>query len=469
MAYWLGTTKTSYTLTEGITFGPGNNPTNYKWIVRAWFGSKYLELARDLPGNANTTVPLNWGSQKGNALMRVMGGSRSITTSKINAIMYDSGNWSDSGGNHQVFTMDLPNVTFTIPDDGLFNPKLSASFSLINALNGQWVQNKTTALITSTAEAAPGASIKGVANTFTADGDVWWGESVTKTTPITKAGTFQIKTETQDTRKLRKEIFTTINVLPYHSPRINTFTLQRCNSSGALDANGTYAKVTYNYEVKNISGNTATAVFQYLNGSTWTSIKTLTGSTGNSSFVTGNICPTNTETQFRVILTDKFESVTHTGSITPARAWMGFSQQGNAMVCGREYNPATDAGKTITARPFVAESHAYFDKKLIFNTAEAIKSLVDRLYPIGISLPFKEGVNPNTLFPGTTWQEMANVIESTITSGQCINNSDCNASNGGKVAMYQMDGTFASKWRFYLAPLNDAGTSIKTPWWLRTA
>ncbi|WP_286146555.1 hypothetical protein, partial [Ileibacterium valens] len=92
-----------------------------------------------------------------------------------------------------------------------------------------------------------------------------------------------------------------------------------------------------------------------------------------------------------------------------------------------------------------------------------------RLYPIGISLPFKEGVNPNTLFPGTTWQEMANVIESTITSGQCINNSDCNASNGGKVAMYQMDGTFASKWRFYLAPLNDTGTSIKTPWWLRTA
>lgn len=469
MAYWLGTTKTSYTLTEGITFGPGNNPTNYKWIVRAWFGSKYLELARDLPGNANTTVPLNWGSQKGNALMRVMGGSRSITTSKINAIMYDSGNWSDIGGNHQVFTMDLPNVTFTIPDDGLFNPKLSASFSLINALNGQWVQNKTTALITSTAEAAPGASIKGVANTFTADGDVWWGESVTKTTPITKAGTFQIKTETQDTRKLRKEIFTTINVLPYHSPRINTFTLQRCNSSGALDANGTYAKVTYNYEVKNISGNTATAVFQYLNGSTWTSIKTLTGSTGNSSFVTGNICPKNTETQFRVILTDKFESVTHTGSITPARAWMGFSQAGDAMVCGREYNPATDAGKTITARPFVAESHAYFDKKLIFNTAEAIKSLVDRLYPIGISLPFKKGVNPNTLFPGTTWQEMANVIESTITSGQCINNSNGNASNGGKVAMYQMDGTFASKWRFYLAPLNNTGTSIKTPWWLRTA
>ncbi|WP_178391310.1 hypothetical protein [Ileibacterium valens] len=48
MAYWFGTTNTRYSLDEGITFGAGNSPTNYKWVVRAWFdGGRYLELARD--------------------------------------------------------------------------------------------------------------------------------------------------------------------------------------------------------------------------------------------------------------------------------------------------------------------------------------------------------------------------------------------------------------------------------------
>jgi microcystin-dependent protein len=67
------------------------------------------------------------------------------------------------------------------------------------------------------------------------------------------SGSQTITYKVTDSRSRTDSETKTINVYDYTTPTINTFTVERCNSSGTADPVGTYCKVTYNISASNVS------------------------------------------------------------------------------------------------------------------------------------------------------------------------------------------------------------------------
>lgn len=114
-----------------------------------------------------------------------------------------------------------------------------------------------------------------------------------------------------------------------------------------------------------------------------------------------------------------------------------------------------DCGVTFNSK----ETSLKMDISTIFNgtmsfDSRAQMSLFNLIHPVGSILTLKEGINPNTLYPGTTWKDYRLVLLSMVNSTYCIDaaNSATSAANNQNVALYTFLGGDNQKWKMGYSP-----------------
>lgn len=116
---------------------------------------------------------------------------------------------------------------------------------------GAYIQGQSILSIEVIPQTAYGSAITGCL--VVADGNRYTTTGVT-TPVIQSTGRVEIYADVTDTRGRLGSASTTIDVLPYVRPVINTLKVHRCNADGTENDRGLYGKVTYGYSIDTLSG-----------------------------------------------------------------------------------------------------------------------------------------------------------------------------------------------------------------------
>lgn len=138
---------------------------------------------------------------------------------------------------------------------------LSEAVSGLAAQFGAYIQHRSKVKATITAAGAKGSTIKSYSSTFqgkTYTASTWTSEL------LANSGSLSVVTTVTDSRGRTAKKTTTVTVLAYDRPVINSFKAYRCTSAGVADDSGIYLKIEYKYTVVSLGGkNTAAAEIRY--------------------------------------------------------------------------------------------------------------------------------------------------------------------------------------------------------------
>jgi hypothetical protein len=252
-------------------------------------------------------------------------------------------------------------ATFTayVPDDAF--PTI-ASVSIAEATSGVakqfgcYVQNKSTLSVSFSASGAYGSTIK--RSWVTVLGVTYSGTSIT-TGVLTSTGTngyVQVEIHTEDSRGCIAGSSTPVTVVAYSYPAITAFSVQRCNSSGTADSNGSYAKLTYSYSVSSVnSKNTCSMKIQYKRStaSSWAgTLKSASSYSASTSVVPTTTLSSDYQWDIMITVADYFTSTSYTAILPSAAVIMDFLASGNGMAIGKtaETENALDIGWDVIFR-----------------------------------------------------------------------------------------------------------------------
>lgn len=126
---------------------------------------------------------------------------------------------------------------------------------------GAYIQSKSKLSVAITAAGAKGSTISSYRTTFL--GKTYTAKTWTSDI-LTASGTLSMTTTVTDSRGRTASKTTTVQVTAYTPPRIQAFSVYRCNSAGAADDEGLYIAVRYRYSAPSLNGgNTASWAVQY--------------------------------------------------------------------------------------------------------------------------------------------------------------------------------------------------------------
>ena len=230
-------------------------------------------------------------------------------------------------------------ATGTIPSS--VKPTISG-ITLVEATSGlaskfgAYIQNKSKITGTINASAGSGSSISAYKTTINGSSYT----SKTFTTGVLKtSGTNTITTTVTDKRGRSTSYSTTFSVLAYSKPSISTFKVERCNADGTLNDEGINFKVSVKSAITSLnSKNDNKYVLQYKLSSvdTWTTIgNTLSGYSINTNWVVTNIALNiDNVYDFRLTISDYFESVPKNYNVPESFTLMNFGADGHSMAIG---------------------------------------------------------------------------------------------------------------------------------------
>lgn len=211
-------------------------------------------------------------------------------------------------------TIGTKTVTMTLKVPASVVPTISSvatveATSGLAAQFGAFIKGKSKIKATITAAGAKGSTIKSYSTTF--NSKTYTGASWTSSA-VTASGSLSLVTTVTDSRGRTAKKTTTISVLDYAVPTINTLQVYRVNASGGADQDGVYIAVRYKYSVTSLGNkNTASMVVQYKKSAdtSWSSL--LTGSALSADTTALPASPTfSTDYQYdvRLTVTDWFGS-----------------------------------------------------------------------------------------------------------------------------------------------------------------
>lgn len=213
---------------------------------------------------------------------------------------------------------------------------------------GAYIQNKSALKVSVAAAGVKGSTITAYQTTVL--GKTYTGSSFT-TGVLTGSGTVSLVTKVKDSRgRWSAAKTTTVTVLAYSTPQINTLTAYRVNSSGAADEQGTYIAVQYKYSVTSLnSKNTARMVVDWKKTSedTWTELLTATSlSSTNTVKPTTPTFSLDFQYDIRLTVTDWFGSVrTFTTTLPTGRVILDLLADGTGIAFGKvAEGPGIDFG-----------------------------------------------------------------------------------------------------------------------------
>ncbi len=236
-------------------------------------------------------------------------------------------------GNNEI-GRDSKSITCAIPYTNTYVPVLSfapADATGYATTYGAYIQGKSKLKLDITTYGAYGAWIVACKTVF--DGSMYTGTSVVSN-PIINSGTLPIKVVVTDSRARVTEVNTTINVLTYQRPKINSFTATRCNADGTANTSGSYFKAAFSATVSSLNNkNTARYWVGYKKaGSTKTAVEQ-TNLANQYSVNSSYVFPAD-ESSYDVIftVTDAFGTATQTITGAAVKKVWSMLKSGNEIV-----------------------------------------------------------------------------------------------------------------------------------------
>lgn len=156
---------------------------------------------------------------------------------------------------------------------------------------------------------------------------------------LDKSGTNEYSLTVTDQRYRTATTTGTFEVLEYDNPKINNFSVERCNQDGTLNLYGNYVKINANAVISSVNGkNDKSFKIQYKlrNASTWLDL--LTYSDGYEYTLTDSVhsgFSVDNVYDFRLVVSDYFEAVTRDVNISAGFAIIDLKGNGRGMALGK--------------------------------------------------------------------------------------------------------------------------------------
>lgn len=303
---------------QSVTIYTNRASSSFTHTLRYAFGSTSGTIATGVGTSYSWTIPTNLMNQIPNA-----------TSGKI-TIYCDTYSGSSKIGTKSVqLTATVPSSVVPTFDTISHSEYVSDVASKV----GKYVQGLSRLSLAITGAAgAYSSTIKSYAITFNGTTT----NTKTQTSGIIKSsGNLTITGKVTDSRGRTASKNVTVNVLPYTSPKITGFSLQRCNADGTPDVMGEYVKVTRTGSVSSLVNVTEKNTLTYRikskarSDSTWTTKKeqTISGISLTGSDIIGGYLAT-TSYDFRLEITDKFKTSVAINTLPTAEVPMSWSKTG---------------------------------------------------------------------------------------------------------------------------------------------
>lgn len=297
--------SSSFTHTLTYTFGSATGTIATKTTSTSVSWTPGLTLANQIPNATSGTATIKCTTYNGSTAI----GSKSI------------------------------NVTLKVPDTVVPTISSLTAARVDGVVPSDWgiyVQTKSKAKLTiSGAAGAYGSTI----NSYSITGGGFSGTSSTLTTGfLNTSGSITFTAKVTDSRGRTSSAKTvSISVVAYSTPSFSSYLSQRCNSSGTVTKDGTYAKglVKFTYASCSSKNTITTATYYRKNGTTsWTNAnKTLSSNTA-FTFGGGNLT-TESSYEIKYTLTDAFTTVSIIDTISTAAVVMDFKSGGKGVAVGK--------------------------------------------------------------------------------------------------------------------------------------
>lgn len=205
---------------------------------------------------------------------------------------------------------------------------------------GAYIQNKSTLVVSVAATGIKGSTVKTIQTTVL--GKTYTGASFT-TGLLTSSGTVTLSTKVQDSRgRWSAAKTTTINVLAYSPPKIQTLRAYRADASGAPDEQGEYLWLGGSYSVAALDGeNTARYIVEYkrTTADEWTTLvqnDAANLSDAPSGMFDEPTFPTDYQYDIRLTVTDWFGSfATYTATLPTGQVILDILANGKGISMGK--------------------------------------------------------------------------------------------------------------------------------------
>lgn len=238
------------------------------------------------------------------------------------------------GTKYAYLTAKVP--TSVVPTVG--EVTVAEATSGLAAQFGAYIQNKSKLNVTVAASGAKGSSITAYQTTLL--GKTYTGSSWTSGV-LTSKGTVTLSTKVKDSRgRWSAAKTTTVTVLAYSSPQVQSLMAYRVDASGASDEQGEYIRVDYRYSVTSLgSKNTANAVIEWKRSSedTWAELLTDTAlSASTSAKPTTPTFSVDYQYDVRITVTDWFGAArSYTTTLPTGAVIMDFLASGKGIAFGK--------------------------------------------------------------------------------------------------------------------------------------
>lgn len=314
---------TSVTLGNSISLTINRASSAFTHTLQHDFlAGSWTTFASGVTTSSTFTTDLGWSSRLPNAVSG---------TGRIRCITYNGNTYI--GEKILNFTASVPSSI--VPTINSIN--VTDANSTYATKFGALIQNKSAATITISASGSYGSTISSYSTTV--ESQTYSGNSF-KTPILKNSGSITVSTTVKDSRGRSSTKSTTITVVPYGSPTVSAFTVNRCNSSGTLDVNGTYIKFigTGSISSCNSKNNNSWKIeYKLSKSSTWNSLLTGSGYSININehkSITGGFLTTATY-DFRLTVSDYFTSSVSVKNVSTAFALMNYNKSGKGIGIGK--------------------------------------------------------------------------------------------------------------------------------------
>lgn len=224
------------------------------------------------------------------------------------------------------------NITLKIPDNSSTKPSVSIAMAVAGStVGGLYVQGKSNAKATVTANGKYGATIPSTGYSISLNGQTYTSNPATSGL-LNTAGTNTCTVTVTDSRGFQSTASQTFTVTAYSSPKINNVSIYRSNASNIADVSGTYITFKFTPAITALANNNAKnyGIEVRQVGSSWPSPTTgvLSSYTAAATYTSAQVSAT-TLYEARAYIQDSFEKVYSTVVMIPtAEVIMDFNTAG---------------------------------------------------------------------------------------------------------------------------------------------
>jgi hypothetical protein len=244
--------------------------------------------------------------------------------------------------------------------------------TVVNGLNGKYIQGKSKIKLTATAKTSDGSTI----SSYIFKGDNIAGTSSLYTTTSTSTSCIQTSGIIQSSNSVTYQVAVSdargrtsdyqsvsINVYPYAAPQVTSISAQRCLADGTLHTDGTYAKVTVKTSYASIDGANTRTVKLYNSKddfATGTTVLAVTNTAGTYTGVYGSGFEPNQSYTIKATIDDEYGKNSKTTTLQVSERTINIAKHGNGVAIGglSSVTNASDVGK------FECSWDAYFNDSL---------------------------------------------------------------------------------------------------------